>query len=323
MTRLSSLTGDYTRTGMITDRRQYVAVGGETEYELVFIDDAEEVYINGARKFKGTDYTTDLVRGMIVLTDPLVADDELILVGRANANDIPFTRSATESVVLTSGQTEVIFNSISTKGLEVYISGPLVDKGKLWSPQDYELRSGSDSIIDLTGTYPAGTVIEGVEGGRLTWLDADDLFVNDGTSSKTISSRFAATQESEPFLKNTTGSQIQPLTVGLTLRRWLLDNNGLASTDNDGDYPMIRLGKAYWLPGEITGNDLLDVISWTQSDYELTINVLNQTSSLIEQIKYYRMVPLSAAVNDIADSNGTEADNARAINELLSALRIS
>ena len=287
MARLSSKTGDYSQAGMIVDRQQLVAVGGETSFNLTFVDGSEEVYIDGARAMKGSnkEYTTST--GKITLTSPLTAGTEILLVGRASANEIPYNKASSETVVLTSGQTEVEFESIETDAIEIYINGPLVDRGRLTSPQDYELRANSNTIIDLKHTFAAGTVLEGVQGGRLAWVDANNLVVNDGSTSKSLSSRFAATQESNSFFIQTTGMNLSHLAVGTVLHKWSVGIDGAPYLDSSGLYPILKLDGSYWMPStSVSGS--WTIASWTIGGTSLSIVAVDTTSGLPETIQYTR-----------------------------------
>lgn len=286
--RLSSVTGDYTSAGSIIDRQQFVAVGGETTFDLTFIDGAEEVYLNGARLLFGAaqDYTRDAAGSTITLTTPLTAGDELLLVGRALANEIPFNKAQGESHTLTDGQTDVVFTSIETDGLEVYVSGPLVDRGRLETPVDYSVISATS--IRLTHTFPAGTTLEGVQGGRLAWVDPNSMVVNDGTTTKSLSDRFRDTQESYDFFVQTTGYQLQDLATGLQLQKWrILDETGIPQPNSAGIYPVLRIGKSYWNPTLVGVTDIFTVQSWTVTADELLINALN-SSGAARTVQYTR-----------------------------------
>ena len=292
MARLSAIAGDYSQAGTIIDRQQIIAVGGETNFNLTFIDGAEEVYLNGARLLSGAsrDYTTSATQ--IILNAALIALDELLLVGRASTNDIPFSKAVSETVTLTTeGQTEVVFTSIETDGLEVYVSGLLVDRGRLTSPNDYLLRVGSNTTIDLQHTFPSGTVIEGVQSGRLTVVDADNLVVNDGTTSKSLSARFQATQESARYFIETNGAQLHELLVGILLKKWRVDNTtGIPEEDITGQYPTLKLGNSYWTP-QIPGTSLVyQVISWVTVGDTMTITAQETISEDIFPLTYVRRV---------------------------------
>lgn len=292
MARLSAITGDYTQTGTIIDRQQLVAVGGETTFKLTFVDGSEEVYLNGYRLMKGAgqDYTVDTAAGEVILNVSLEPNDELLLVGRSSANEIPYSRSSGESVVLENGQTEVIFASIETSAIEVYISGNLVDRGMLTSPQDYELRAGSTSIIDLKHTYPAGSIIEGIQGGRLAWVDADNLVVNDGVSSKSLSTRFAATQESRAFFMQTTGRNLTDISVGVQLKKSSIDLDGIPYDDDSGSYQILRLRNSYWDPQITTGSLKYTVSSFSVSGQVLNIVAVETVGGQLANLTYSRRI---------------------------------
>lgn len=294
--RLSKLTGDYSQAGGITDRIEYVSVGGELDFELTFIEGSEEVYINGARQFKGADkdYTTS--EGKVSLNEALTAGDEIILVGRATTNEIPFKRSSSESVTLTDGQLAVEFQSIGTEGIDIHVSGPLVDRGRLVSPEDYTIVN--DSAIELTHTFPSGSIIEGVQGGRISWVDPDNMMVNDGSTVKSLSARFRDTQESRQFLIETTGMQIQDLVAGMELARWVVDRNtGGVVKDSFGEFPILKLGKSYWLPQ--LGNSAYDytVSSWSVSDNILSIQAIDTTLGGLHTLKYLRKIENTGTVD--------------------------
>lgn len=297
MARLSAMTGDYSQAGTIIDRQQIIAVGGETNFNLTFIDGAEEVYLNGARQLKGgaRDYTTSATQ--IILNTALAASDELLLVGRASSNEIPFNKAVGETVVLADGQTEVAFVSIETEGIEIYVNGPLVDRGRLTSPQDYELRANSNTTIDLKHTFPEGTVIEGVQGGRLAWVDADNLVVNDGTRSKSLSARFRDTQESKEFFIESNGVQLQTLVVGLELKKWRVDpSTGVPVEDLAGNYPVLRVERGYWNP-QILGSSLnYQVSSWNIVGDTMTIKAVDLVSGTLFDLTYGRRVAVSTAL---------------------------
>lgn len=288
MARLSAITGDYTQTGTIIDRQQIIAVGGEDTFDLTFIDGSEEVYLNGYRLMKGSqqDYVTST--GKVTLNVSLEPGDELILVGRATTNELPFSRSVSESVVLSNGQTEVIFSAISTEALDVFVSGNLVDRGRLTSPQDYEIVSGT--TINLKHTFPAGTLVEGIQGGRMAWLDADNLVVNDGTSSKSLSSRFAETQASREFFMQTTGRNLVEISVGSQLKKSYLDLDGVPYDDVTGNYPLIRLRNSYWEPQIPTGSDNYTVSTFTTSGQTMNIVALNTATGQLANLTYSRRI---------------------------------
>lgn len=280
MARLSAIAGDYTQSGMIIDRQQYTAEGGELGFDLTFIDGSEEVYVDGARKLKGAteDYVTGT--GKIIFNNPLTLDQKILLIGRASSNEIPYSRSVSESVVVENGQTEVTFLNIGTEALEVYVSGPLVDRGRLDSPQDYELKPNSSDTIILTSTFPAGTIIQGIQGDRLAWVDADNLVVNDGTDSKSLSTRFKGTLESDEYFMRTNATQLQTLSAGMILEKWLKPLNSLTPvTSALGTYPALKLGYGYWIPDMPGLTGRFQVLSWTQSgEYTLIVNCLEVPS---------------------------------------------
>ena len=289
MARLSAMTGDYSQAGTIIDRQQIIAVGGETNFNLTFIDGAEEVYLNGARLLKGgaRDYTTSTAQ--IILNTALVANDELLLVGRAGTNEIPFNKAVGETVVLTNGQTEVAFTAIETEGIEIYVNGLLVDRGRLTSPQDYELRANSNTTIDLKHTFPEGTVIEGVQGGRLAWVDADNLVVNDGSSSKSLSTRFRDIQGSREFFIESNGVQLQTLEVGLELKKWIVGLDGIPYEDVSGRYPVLKVSNSYWTPS-VSGSDEYSISAWSISGETMNITAVNNTGSGVESLVYNRRI---------------------------------
>lgn len=304
--RLSSKVGDYSNAGSIIDRQQIQADGGETVFNLTFIDGAEEVYLNGARLMKGAlrDYTTSPSK--ITLNAALATGDDLLLVGRASANEIPYTKSVSESVVLTDeGQTEVIFSSIETESIELYVSGNLVDRGRLTSPQDFELRAGSTSTIDLKHTYPAGTIIEGVQGGRLSFVDADSLIVNDGETSKSLSDRFSKTQETKQYFIESNGAQLQDLVVGLVLKKWRIDNTtGIPMEDDYGQYPVLKLGKSYWNPRIAGEQSEFQVITWVSAGDSLVITAADTVSGDTFTLEYARRIPgIDDQLTNVARAN--------------------
>lgn len=277
MARLSNITGDYTSAGSIIDRQQFVAVGGETVFDLTFIDGAEEVYLNGARLLFGAaqDYTRDAAGSTITLTTPLTAGDELLLVGRALANEIPFNKAQGESHTLTDGQTDVVFTSIETDGLEVYVSGPLVDRGRLETPVDYSVLSATS--IRLNHTFPAGTTLEGVQGGRLAWVDPNSMVVNDGTSSKSLSDRFRDTQESYAYWIQSTGRQRQVLSNGLRLNRWTLTDGAMVENAT-GNHSILETAGVLWEYGN-NWTDTYTVQSWNVVGDVLTVSAVDSAGA--------------------------------------------
>lgn len=286
--RLSSVAGDYTSTGTIVDREPIVALGGETVLPLIFIEGSEEVYINGSRKFPGPayDYTTGV--NEIILATPLTAGDKVLLVGRSSTNDIPFTKSSGESVVLANGQTEVIFSSITTKGIEVFVSGLLVDRGRLTSPADYELKPNTSDTITLKHTFPAGTVLDGIQSSRLSWVDPDNLVVNDGTNSKSLSSRFRDTKESYVSWVEDTGRQKQSLVLGLLLTKWKQNSSGILEANPLGFHGVLNLNGVLWAPADNWTGDYT-VISWTQTGNSLVVNGALLPSGASTLLQYTRL----------------------------------
>lgn len=300
--RLSSVTGDYTGTGTIIDRQLITALGGETVFKLSFIDGSEEVYKDGKRLNKGASKDYTVSAGLITLVIPLTTGQELLLVGRDSTNEIPFTKSASESVILIDGQTEVIFTSIETEALELYISGPLVDRGRLASPVDYEVINST--TISLIHTYPEGSILEGVQGLRFAWLNANDLIVNDGEKSKSISSRFSDTQESIPYFIETNGLQLQTLTVGMELRRWSVDSvTGVPIADLAGDFPILKVGKSYWTYTGTTSSLAYSVVNWTVYGNMMSITVVDVESGESTVIPYSRNIGTSGGSSSSSSSS--------------------
>ena len=295
--RLSQVVGDYVQAGGITDRQQHVAEGGETTFTLTFVDGSEECFLNGGRLFKGAanDYVTATNR--ITLTEPLRAGDELILVGRATTNEIPFANSASETVTLTSGQTLVIFSTIETSPLELYVSGTLVDRGRLVPYQDYTITSPTS--VTLTHTFPAGTVVEGVQGARLAAVDPDNMIVNDGETSKSLSARFAETQASRPFFIQSNGLQLQEVAIGTVLKRWMIGNDGVPFSDVSGEYPVLQLDKSYWDP-QITGSAEYTVSNYRITGNTMTLDAVDEYNNYLN-LTYTRRIAKSYAEGDTVD----------------------
>ncbi|CAL9961733.1 hypothetical protein VPHD148_0063 [Vibrio phage D148] len=303
MARLSDLTSDYTKSGGIIDRQQIVGVGGETRFTVSFIDGAEEVYREGFRLLKGAaqDYVTgtDSNGTYIELNTPLEAGDELLLIGRSNTNEIPFTRAVSESVTLSNGQLDVDFSSIETDGMEVYVSGPLVDRGRLSSPDDFEIVSLTR--ITLKHSYPSGTILEGVQSARLAWVDPDNMIVNDGTKSKSLSARFRDTQESVPYFIQTNGINLENLLVGTQLKKELIDIDGIPYEDTTGYYPVLRLSNSYWDP-QISDTSLTyAVVRWDIQGQKMTITATDTTYGQTHQLTYVRRVHLGSQGDAQAD----------------------
>lgn len=306
MARLSAIAGDYTQSGMIVDRQQITADGGETAFTLTFIEGSEEVYLNGSRLMKGVDQDYVTSTSKITLNTPLTAGDKLLLIGRATSADLPFDRASSESVVLANGQTEVKFSSIGVEALEVYVSGPLVDRGRLVSPQDYEIKENSNDTIILTSTFSAGTIIEGVQGARLAWVDADNLVVNDGTSSKSLSARFSRIVESDEYFKRTNGTQLQDLGPGLILSTWTYPHNSSAPVlDVAGTYPTLRLGNSFWVPDYrgISGDH--QAYSWTITGNTMVIDCIEVGTNL-ESTLIYRRRTSDHGTLFLTSPNGTQ-----------------
>ena len=297
MARLSEMVGDYTNTGMVVDRQQLVSVGGETTFKLSFIEGSEEVYVNGCRKMNGSskDYIT--IPDYIVFNHPLEADDEVILIGRSSSNEMLYKRSVGESQILRDGQIEVNFQTIGTEGIDIYVGGTLTDRGKLTSPYDYVLKEGSDDSIILTNSFPEGTVIEGIQGNRSAWLDADNLIVNDGTTSRSLSDRFSKITDSDAQFIQTNSTQMQDVRVGLVLVKWSIDEYGVPYEDFiNGEYPVIRIGKTYWDPDMAEHNDNFQIISWSTSGSSLSLigRTSNDISGIVRDIRYIRRKPKSS-----------------------------
>ena len=285
--RLSNFTGDYNLTGTIIDKNQFTAVGGEGIALLNFIDGSEEVYKNGKRLSKGPaqEYTTE--KGKIRFAVPLANGDKMILIGRSSTNELPFTKGNSESITLEDGQMNISFRSISTEAIEVYIGGVLAVKGRLTAPQDFVVES--DSSIRLTSSYPAGTVLDGVQGGRLAWVDPNNLMVSDGVTTKSLSNRFSNTQESVPFFIQTNGVQLHELTVGLIIQRWSIkSDSGIPELDEAGTYPVLRVGKSYWNPPSISATSGYKVVSWVETDTALNISAIDTSTGANSIITYGR-----------------------------------
>lgn len=303
MARLSALAGDYIQSGAIVDRQQIVALGGEDTFTLTFIEGSEEVYLNGSRLLKGVslDYVT--APSTIILNDPLDEDDTLLLVGRATTADIPFERQVSESVEVTNGQTEVSFSYIETDSIEVYVSGPLVDRGRLSSPTDYELKEGSLDTIVLKSTFPEGTLIEGVQGTRFSSLDADNLMINDGTSIRSLSDRFSKIKDSDTYFMQSNSTQLHDVRVGLELVKWSTDVEGIPTEDSVyGEYPVLRALGSYWDPVLDSYESPLQVVSWRAVGNVLTVTTLN--NSTIVDVKYVKRNTGSSRLV-LASPNGT------------------
>lgn len=315
--RLSSMTGDYSQVGGVIDSTRIVGAGGETEISLKFVDGSEEVYLDGARLFKGSehDYVTDEANGKILLNVPLSVGQKLIGVGRTTANDIPFTRGTSESVVLTDGQTTVELQSVNASTIDVYISGPMVDRGRLLSPIDFTVTS--DTTIELTHTFPEGSVLEVIESNRLAWVDPDNLVVNDGGKSKSLSARFRDTQESAEFFIQTNGAQLQDIHVGLLLQRWAVtDESGIPRPNDAGIYPVLRLGNSYWNPPIL--NELLNynIINWKLEDDIMKVTCIDTTDNNQHILNYDRRVLTSYRSTDADQLGGKDASYYRNANNI-------
>lgn len=292
MARLSSKTGDYSQTGTIIDRQLLTNQLGNFEFDLTFITGSEEVYLNGSRLMRGAnaDYTTSV--GKITLNEPVSSNSHTLeLVGRASTNEIPFSKSSGESVVLLSGQTAITFSTIEVDPIEIYVNGPLIDRGRLTSPQDYSIREGSLDTIDLNHTFPEGTVLEGIQGTRLGWVDADNLIVNDGTSSKSLSRRFQETQDSVSFFTQTNGVQLQEISVGLVLSKWSIEPiTGAPELDVTGTYPVLLSGKSYWNPNIAGSSPEYTVSTWEIVGDRMDIQALASDTGMLTEITYVRRV---------------------------------
>lgn len=297
--RLSTLVGDYSSTGLITDRKQYIGIGGETEFPLTFVDGSEEVYMNGGRLYKGPtrDYVTS--NGLIILNEPVRADDEILLVGRAAANDIPMISEMKEVVVLTDGQTEVPFITVDTTSLDIYIGGPMVDRGRLIPQIDYTIRTDSTSIIDLKSSYPAGTSLWGIQGSRVTTRDIGDQIIFDGTRSKSLSDRFADIQDTQEFFIQSSGMQSTPAKIGTVLRRRSVDEEGYPIEDPEGRFPVLTYKGSYWDhldAGEVGG---FIISAFQRSGEDLIVRTIDSQGSGVD-VQYVRRVVIG--VNAIKES---------------------
>ncbi len=314
MARLSNYSGDYTQAGTILDRQQHTAAGGETTYTLTFIDGAEEVYVNGFRQSKGpsAQYTTN--GNQIIFAAPLVANDVVILIGRSGTNDTPFSRANGETVVLTNGQRVVTFNTIGTEAIELYVTGPLVDKGRLISPTDYTVTTTSS--ITLTESYPAGTVLEGIQGNRLAWVNPNDLLVNDGSSTKSLSARFADIVESNEYFTLSTGHRTQELLAGITLQRWALNTaTGVIEANAGGRFPVLVLNGVYWDPSDNGVALNFMVSSWTITNDALLISTFDTTNGAPFTITYNPRVINTSTIGShplVLASTGSSASGTRA-----------
>lgn len=290
MARLSDLAGQYQQTGGLLQHSTLTAVGGETSLPLTFTDGNEEVYLNGSRLINGatSDYTT--TNGMIWFNEPLGIGDVVLLIGRSASSDIAQTRGSAETVVTGSVQFDpnhrtIIFSTIETDPLVVFISGLHVDNGQLAPALDYTVVDSR--TITLRESYPEGTQVTGVQGNRTAWVDPSSMVVNDGTSSKDLSSRFRDTMESLAYFRWSNGRQIQNISTNLTVSRWLPTSIGL-SPDPIGEYPVIQVNGVLYNPTFEGVDDYNNIPAngWTVSGRDLTINCTNKRTGAAATLTY-------------------------------------
>lgn len=79
--------------------------------------------------------------------------------------------SNTENVVLTQAQTTVTFGDVSTLQTAYYVSGINVDQGRLSPTIDYTVTNST--TIELTSTFPTGTVITAVQNEGAEEVESD------------------------------------------------------------------------------------------------------------------------------------------------------
>ena len=295
--KLSELTGDYDDIRGLTDRQHYTAAGGETVFPLDFYTGSEEVFINGNRS---TEYTAG--HSLIYLNDSLAEGDELILIGRSEA-DFHFKSSMVEAVKTeATGQLSIEFSCIETDGIEVY-----VPTGRLFSPVDFQVRDSNS--ITLSSAIPKGTTVTGVQVGREYPVVPGDMVVDDGMEMKSLTERFSSLQESRPFFIESRGTRLMDLTQGARL------------SSRDDQYPTLRMGGTYLSPGDIGGGKTYIVHDWISLGNEVRLSVTTDTSEATEYITYRIFESPDSKAMAVADSAGTDEDTSRAINELLRTLR--
>jgi hypothetical protein len=225
--RLSSYTGDYVNRSSITDTRVVTALAGATEFQLKSLPGVEEVYLDGLRKSSPLDYVYN--GESVIFAAPLVGGEHVHLIGRSNQQDFKGFNSASETITLGNGQLTVSLASLTTEGIELYVSN-VNDSRKLISGTDYTIAD--PTTITLASSFAAGTVLEVYQGVRPAWPNPNDFIVYDGKTNMRLSDRLAATMIDSDY-ETAQNRYYSTATIGTYLQRYtdkIPDDNGVFTT---------------------------------------------------------------------------------------------
>lgn len=128
-----------------------------------------------------------------------------------------FGGSASEEVILTSGQVVVDYTTFAAAGSGFYITGPNADNGRIASPSDYIISD--DKQITLTNSYPAGTIIKAVktETGETGAADAAAVSADEAEASAIEAALSAAEAATTAADINSQVTQTDIVSINATL----------------------------------------------------------------------------------------------------------
>lgn len=226
---LSNYTGNYVASASVINRQVYTASAGDREFPLYSAADTEEVYKNGSRQNPGPTHDYTVVDGKVRFNTALAADDKIMVIGRLDQSSIPLYKGGTEEFTLSDGQRNITLSSITTDGIKVFVKGADVTSGEIFPTADFEVLSAD--TIRLTGSYPAGTILQMRQNDRPAWPNPNDMIVNDGEVDMSLSQRFANTQNSFKYFQEKEGSPLVTLRQGAVIAS---DNMSMPAVVYDG-----------------------------------------------------------------------------------------